>query len=114
MLAMYHPELRASILATAGILALTRLATAQSGRPGMGSIPYADASGTGVTFRVWAPDATSVTVPGSFNGWTPTANPFVKQPGASGLWSRHPPTVTPPIPPNPHKHFLHRSRRQPH
>jgi len=33
-------------------------AMAQSSRPGMGSIPYADAGGTGVTFRVWAPNAT--------------------------------------------------------
>jgi 1,4-alpha-glucan branching enzyme len=52
----------------------------------MGSIPYADALGTGVTFRVWAPDATSVNVPGTFNGWNTTANPLVKE-GSSGLWS---------------------------
>src|SRR5436189_49838 len=38
---------------------------AQSTRPGMGSIPYADAAGTGVTFRVWAPDATSLAVTNS-------------------------------------------------
>src|SRR5215471_10892735 len=59
---------------------------AQSIRPGMGSIPYADAVGTGVTFRVWAPDATTVAVPGSFNGWNTTANFLVKE-GSSGLWS---------------------------
>jgi len=76
----------AGILLT-GLLNIPSL-TAQSSRPGMGSIPYADASGTGVTFRVWAPDATSVTVPGSFNGWSTTANPLVKEAGTSGLWSR--------------------------
>lgn len=59
---------------------------AQSARPGMGAIPYADAAGTGVTFRVWAPNATQVAVPGSFNGWNTTANFLVKE-GASGLWS---------------------------
>ncbi len=59
---------------------------AQSSRPGMGSIPYSGPSGTGVTFRVWAPNATTVSVPGTFNGWNSTANPLVKE-GASGLWS---------------------------
>jgi 1,4-alpha-glucan branching enzyme len=44
-----------------------------SSRPGMGSIPYADADGTGVTFRVWAPNAASVAVRGDFNGWGQTA-----------------------------------------
>jgi len=62
------------------------LASAQSSRPGMGSIPYADAGGTGVTFRVWAPNATSVAVPGSFNGWNTAANYLVKE-GSSGIWS---------------------------
>ena len=42
---------------------------AQSTRPGYGSIPYADVLGTGVTFRVWAPNASSVQVLGDFNGW---------------------------------------------
>lgn len=52
----------------------------------MGSTPYADASGTGVTFRVWAPNATTVAVPASFNGWNTTANFLVKE-GSSGIWS---------------------------
>lgn len=65
---------------------------AQSARPGMGAIPYADASGTGVTFRVWAPNATQVAVPGSFNGWSTTANFLVKE-GSSGLWSADIPTA---------------------
>jgi len=58
---------------------------AQSTRPGLGSVPYADAAGTGVTFRTWAPTATSVGVKGSFNGWATT--PLFSE-GASGLWSR--------------------------
>jgi 1,4-alpha-glucan branching enzyme len=60
---------------------------AQSTRPGMGAIPYADTLGTGVTFRVWAPNATSVAVRGSFNAWNATANLLVKESGSSGLWS---------------------------
>lgn len=78
--------LHRSVLGVAILLALAQLAPAQSSRPGMGSTPYADASGTGVTFRVWAPDATSVSVPGTFNGWNTTANNLIKE-GSSGLWS---------------------------
>ena len=83
---MFRPIFGSSILAVAGILALTQAGSAQSSRPGMGSTPYADGSGTGVTFRVWAPDATSVSVPGVFNGWNTTANFLIKE-GSSGLWS---------------------------
>jgi 1,4-alpha-glucan branching enzyme len=57
---------------------------AQSSRPGLGSIPYADASGTGVTFRTWAPNATAVGVKGQFNGWATT--PAIKE-GATPYWS---------------------------
>lgn len=73
------------VLAAFG-LQTTISVNAQSSRPGMGSTPYADASGTGVTFRVWAPNATTVAVPGSFNGWNTTANFLVKE-GSSGIWS---------------------------
>jgi 1,4-alpha-glucan branching enzyme len=62
------------------------LGVAQSSRPGMGSIPYAGPAGTGVTFRVWAPNATSITAPGTFNGWNTTAHRLVRE-GTSGLWS---------------------------
>ena len=44
-------------------------AAGPSSRPGMGSIPYADAGGTGTTFRVWAPNATSMAVKGQFSAW---------------------------------------------
>lgn len=57
----------------------------QSARPGMGAIPYAGASGTGVTFRVWAGTATNVSVVGSFNGWNANANPLVLE--SNGVWS---------------------------
>jgi 1,4-alpha-glucan branching enzyme len=60
---------------------------AQSTRfPGqLGSMPYADAAGTGVTFRVWAPNASSVTVRGDFNGWGQTA--LLSEGGGAGHWS---------------------------
>jgi 1,4-alpha-glucan branching enzyme len=60
---------------------------AQSTRPGMGAIPYADSLGTGVTFRVRAPNATSVAVPGVFNSWNTTSNFLIKETGTD-LWSR--------------------------
>ncbi|HWD20963.1 MAG TPA: alpha-amylase family glycosyl hydrolase [Verrucomicrobiae bacterium] len=55
-------------------------------RPGWGSIPYHDAGGSGVTFRVWAPNATSVFVPGIFNNWSTTANPLGKD-LVNGVWN---------------------------
>ena len=58
------------VAALSGLLSL-QSAPAQSSRAGMGSTPYADASGTGVTFRVWAPNATSVTVPGMLEEFKP-------------------------------------------
>ena len=57
-------------------VAAAEMASAQSSRSGWGSTPYHDATGTGVTFRVWAPNATSVYVPGQFNGWSQTATPL--------------------------------------
>ena len=57
--------------------------SAQSARPGMGPTPYADAAGTGYTFRVWAPNASAVGVKGQFNGWGTT--PLVSEGG--GIWS---------------------------
>ena len=67
---------------------------AQSLRPGWGSTPYADASGTGVTFRVWTSNAVSVTVAGTFNGWNMTTNPLVAEGGGGGVWSADVPKAT--------------------
>lgn len=52
-----------------------------SAKVGMGA--WEDAGDT--TFRVWAPNATSVTVAGSFNGWSGTATPLALETG--GTWS---------------------------
>lgn len=69
---------------------LTISGAAQSIRPGMGATPYADALGTGVTFRVWAPHATSVAARGTFNGWGSTA---LTEEGTTDLWSVDVPNV---------------------
>lgn len=45
----------------------------------------------GVTFRVWAPFASSVFAAGAFNGWNETANPFASE--GNGYWSADVPGV---------------------
>ncbi len=63
---------------------------AQSSRSGWGATPYHDALGTGVTFRVWAPNATNAYVPGTFNGWNTSATPLAKEVTNNvwnGVWS---------------------------
>ena len=80
-----RPAFPAFLLA---VLGLVGSAAAQSSRSGVGAIPYADAGGTGVTFRTWAPNASTVAVKGGFNGWGSTA--LAKDmPGGSwnGYWS---------------------------
>ena len=72
------------ILLATVVMALS--SAAQSARQGWGSTPYADGGGTGVTFRVWAPSATTVAVAGQFNGFSTTATPLFSE-GASGVWS---------------------------
>ena len=74
-------------LAAALTLAATSALTAggPSARPGMGAIPYADDTSFGVTFRVWAPNADSVSVVGSFNGWNQNADPLFDE--GNGHWS---------------------------
>lgn len=52
-----------------------------STKPGMGAIPYTG----GVTFRTWAPYASSVTVAGTFNSFSATANPLYAE--GNGNWS---------------------------
>ena len=48
---------------------------------GMGAIP----SATGVTFRVWAPNAEKVYVTGTFNDWSKTSAPLFSE--KNGCWS---------------------------
>lgn len=79
------------------LLASALIATAQSSRPGWGATPYHDASGSGVTFRVWAPDATSIYVPGQFNGWSTSTTPLGRETSNSvwnGVWSADVSTAT--------------------
>ena len=64
----------------AALLFASPLASAQSPRPGLGSLPYPG----GVTFRVWAPNAESAAVAGEFNDWQ--ASPMARDP-AGGTWS---------------------------
>jgi 1,4-alpha-glucan branching enzyme len=82
---------RLAKVSAALLLAVFTLAGhAQSARPGWGAVPYHDALGTGVTFRVWAPDATSVYVPGEFNSWSTTATPLAQESSngvPTGVWS---------------------------
>ena len=89
MLSVFKPVALALVCAA---LPTATTAPAQSTRPGWGSTPYHDAQGTGVTFRVWAPNATSVFVPGTFTfpTWQTTATPLAKElPGGvwDGVWS---------------------------
>ena len=56
-----------------------------SGHPFMGANPYNDSTGSGVSFRVWAPFASSVAVAGTFNGWSSSANPLALE--GKGFWS---------------------------
>ena len=65
---------------------------AQSSRPGWGATPYSIPPGTGggVTFRVWAPNATSVFVAGQFNSFSTASTPLGKEMSNSvftGVWS---------------------------
>lgn len=52
-----------------------------SARPGMGSTPFEG----GVSFRVWAPNASAVAVVGGFNGWDEGRDPL--SPEGNGFWS---------------------------
>jgi 1,4-alpha-glucan branching enzyme len=49
-------------------------------RSGMGSMPHDH----GTSFRLWAPHAEAVVVMGSFNQWSPTENPMLRQ--ENGYW----------------------------
>jgi len=57
----------------------------QAQHPFMGATPYSDQTGSGVTFRVWAPFAAQVAVAGEFNGWSQSATPLFSE--GNGYWS---------------------------
>ena len=67
------------------------LAGDPSERPGMGALPYEDSGAWGTTFRTWAPNASSVSVAGSFNGWASTQ--FFLYNEGGGVWSLDIPAV---------------------
>jgi 1,4-alpha-glucan branching enzyme len=52
-----------------------------STRPFMGAVPF----DTGVTYRVWAPFASTVAVAGTFNNWSQIENPLFAE--GDGYWS---------------------------
>ncbi len=54
-----------------------------STRSAWGATPYSG----GVTFRVWAPNASNLHVACSFDGYSTTAHPLVAEPGGTGIWS---------------------------
>src|SRR5579859_2558061 len=64
------------------------MAGAPSSRSGMGAVPYSG----GVTFRLWAPNATGAAVTGDFNGWAAAGTALAVEPG--GLWSADVPGAT--------------------
>jgi len=91
------------------VLALVPATRAQSKRPGWGSTPYHDAQGTGVTFRVWAPNATSVYVPNQSNSWSTTATRLTQELTngvADGIWSAD---VSPAFPGEQYKYYINYS-----
>lgn len=63
-----------SVLATVVLVHAPALAQdCPSQREGIGAYPYVEGSTPGVSFRVWAPNADSVHVTGSFNFWSPNS-----------------------------------------
>jgi len=69
-------------------LFLPEMGLSQSIRPGWGATPFPEGGGTGVTFRIWAPNATNIYVAGTFNGWNTNQFPLVKEsPATNGIWS---------------------------
>ncbi len=70
-----------SVCFTLAFASTFSLLPAQSVHPGVGANPYSG----GVSFRVWAPNATTVNVAGQFNSWSKSANSLVAEGG--GYWS---------------------------
>jgi 1,4-alpha-glucan branching enzyme len=88
---------RAALALVCAALSMATTVPAQSSRPGWGSTPYHDAQGTGVTFRVWAPNATSVYLPGQFNNWSTSTTHLIQETNngvGDGIWSLDLPGIT--------------------
>jgi 1,4-alpha-glucan branching enzyme len=103
---MSHPRLLNLFFLLLAALTFVTSASAQSSRSGWGNTPYHGMSGTGVTFRVWAPNATSVFVPGQFNNWSTSATPLAKEMTNNlwtGVWSAD---VTGVLPGQQYKYFI--------
>src|SRR6266705_4253079 len=58
----------------------------------LGAHPRVVAGQSGTNFAVWAPDAQSVHVTGSFNGWNNWSHPMHSR-GSSGIWEQFIPQV---------------------
>ena len=58
----------------------------------LGAHPCRHAGQDGAHFAVWAPNASSVRVVGSFNGWNPNSHPLAASP--AGVWSAFVPGAT--------------------
>ncbi len=86
-------QTQAKLLSICAFVCLVVSAAAgPSSRPGWCAIPYFGAT-NGTTFRVWAPNASSVTVKGTFNGFSNTANPLFSE--GNGAWSVDVPNALP-------------------
>jgi 1,4-alpha-glucan branching enzyme len=87
----------AALALVCAALSMATAVPAQSNRPGWGSTPYHDTLGTGVTFRVWAPNATSVYLPGNFNNWSLNTTHLIQETNngvGDGIWSLDLPGIT--------------------
>ena len=89
---MHPTRMLAGTAVSAFLLAAPAFGQAST-KPGIGATPFSTADGSGVTFRTWAPNATSVSVGGIFNGWSATANPMGSEGG--GWWSCDVPLIQP-------------------
>jgi 1,4-alpha-glucan branching enzyme len=75
-------------------MALAGSALAQSVHPGLGANPYESPEGTGVSFRVWAPNAASLHVTGTFIDWQTPGIAMAADP-SGGTWSVDVPGILP-------------------
>ena len=72
-------------LAAVLFLALAPVAQHAAAQPLGSTLNKSGATVTGVTFRVWAPNAAAVSVAGDFNNWSASAHPMIQ--GEGGIWS---------------------------